>query len=239
MTVCSVRSESRPGQSSRRDPHLPGFNAKSDFRQLCARQSVLPVTQLVELQSRLLGPGGLFAKLSRQIRGQGRQASLLQDLAKLQGRERQAMAEQAVQFVLGVHGQRSPTGNPFRNMSRESLCYAVFNDNLSYTAVERYAAGEALRARDSEYFIKLIATTRDTVERRIVFHGLLEHFDGLLPIEKSIYPLNYRTVQQAHLDQEEALYGKLTLGEPVSSILEKHTPEWLLNNLHTFQRPVD
>ncbi|MEX5614686.1 hypothetical protein ABFV55_08170, partial [Pseudomonas syringae] len=83
------------------------------------------------------------------------------------------------------------------------------------------------------------ATTRNTVERRIVFHGLLEHFDRLLPIEKSIYPLNYRTVQQAHLDHEEALYGALIKQQSIGSLLEKYTPEWLLDNLSAFELSID
>lgn len=41
--------------------------------------------------------------------------------------------------------------------------------------------------------------------------GLLEHFDALLPIEQSIYPVDYRLAQQRHTDQEEALYGRLEL----------------------------
>ncbi len=115
----------------------------------------------------------------------------------------------------------------------------MFDDPSTHTLVERYTASEALRAQDSEYFVKLIATTRNTVERRIVFHGLLEHFDRLLPIEKSIYPLNYRAVQQAHLDNEEALYGALMMEQPIGTLLEMHTPEWLLNNLSSFELSID
>jgi hypothetical protein len=77
------------------------------------------------------------------------------------------------------------------------------------------------------------------VERRIVFRGLLEHFDGLLPIEQSIYPLNYRRAQQSHLDREEALYGKLELDKPIYALLEEHSPEWLLENLCPVQQPID
>ncbi|MBI6779769.1 hypothetical protein [Pseudomonas syringae] len=239
MTVCFVRGESGADTSSRLDPQRPDFNMTTDFQHLTTRQSALSVTQLAEQQAKLSGPVGLFAKLCRQLRSHGRQSPLLEDIARLEGRKRQWLAERAVQFALGLHGRRSEAENPFKGLVREDLCCIVFDDPSPHTLVERYAASEALQAQDSEYFVKLIATTRNTVERRIVFHGLLEHFDRLLPIEKSIYPLNYRTVQQAHLDHEEALYGALIKQQSIGTLLERHTPEWLLDNLSSFEFSID
>ncbi|CAM3461303.1 hypothetical protein BZK31_17110 [Pseudomonas floridensis] len=238
MTVCLVRRESRTDQSSRPDPHSADLDRMTDFEQLAARQAVLGRVRLAEQQAALLGPAGVLARLSRQVREQGRQAPAFEDLKSLIDRKRQALAEQAVQFVLGALCRRPPSDNPFDHCSREALCCMVFDDTAHYTLVERYTAADALKRSDSAFFAKLIATTRNTVERRIVFHGLLEHFDRLLPIEKSIYPLDYRAVQQAHLDHEEALYGKLELEEPISRTLETREPQWLLEHLTGLQHAV-
>ncbi|EPN62814.1 hypothetical protein A245_13005, partial [Pseudomonas syringae pv. actinidiae ICMP 19096] len=59
------------------------------------------MAQLAEQQSRLSGPSGLFMKLIRQIRSHGRQSPLFEDLAQLEGRKRQWLAERAVQFAMG------------------------------------------------------------------------------------------------------------------------------------------
>ncbi|MDO7929974.1 hypothetical protein Q6A51_24660 [Pseudomonas sp. KFB-139] len=231
MDVCFIQSEEQPHQSVRLALHASGIAVLMDFQHLAARQSALSMAQLSEQQANLLGPKGLFARFSQEIPQLGRQASVFEDLYEIKDRDHQLLVEKTVRFILGRYRRREVTQNPFTGMSREFLCCVVYDEAAPYTQAERYAAGEALRQRDSEYFAKLIATTRDTVERRIVFHGLLEHFDGLLPVEQSIYPLNYRAVQQSHLDHEEALYGNLDLTQPLSVIFETHTPEWLLENL--------
>ncbi|MEE4786918.1 hypothetical protein V2K52_05280 [Pseudomonas alliivorans] len=236
MTVCLVRQDSLSDQSSRQDPHRTDTNWMTDFQQLAARQSVLSRAVLVQQQAALLGPAGQLARFSRLVREQARQAPVFQDLERLQDRKRKSLAEQAMLFALGAFGRRPPADNPFCRMAREYLCCVIFDDTGLYTLVERYAAAEALKYGDSQYFAKLIATTRNTVERRIVFHGLLEHFDRLLPIEKSIYPLDYRSAQQAHLDHEESLYGKLELKQPISVIFETREPQWLLDHLPELQR---
>ncbi|MEE4729657.1 hypothetical protein V2K65_04690 [Pseudomonas alliivorans] len=238
MTVCLVRQDSLSDQSSRQDPHHTDTNWMTDFQQLAARQSVLSRAVLVQQQAALLGPAGQLARFSRLVREQARQAPVFQDLERLQDRKRKSLAEQAMLFALGAFGRRPPADNPFCRMAREYLCCVIFDDTGLYTLVERYAAAEALKYGDSQYFAKLIATTRNTVERRIVFHGLLEHFDRLLPIEKSIYPLDYRSAQQAHLDHEESLYGKLELKQPISVIFETREPQWLLDHLPELQRAV-
>ncbi|MEE5105305.1 hypothetical protein V2J92_12195 [Pseudomonas alliivorans] len=238
MTVCLVRQDSLSDQSSRQDPHRTDTNWMTDFQQLAARQSVLSRAVLVQQQAALLGPAGQLARFSRLVREQARQAPVFQDLERLQDRKRKSLAEQAMLFALGAFGRRPPADNPFCRMAREYLCCVIFDDTGLYTLVERYAAAEALKYGDSQYFAKLIATTRNTVERRIVFHGLLEHFDRLLPIEKSIYPLDYRSAQQAHLDHEESLYGKLELKQPISVIFETRELQWLLDHLPELQRAV-
>lgn len=229
MTACLSRKPVESVQPVWQTPHHS--DVMEDFRQLASRQSVLTMEQLCQLQSRLLGPVGLFAKLARQVAEQGRQAPALGDLATLEGDERRALAEKSVEFALGVHHRREVTVNPFADLQREFLCCVVFDELAPFALVERYAASAALRQRDSDYFIKLIATTRNTVERRFVFHGLLEHYDELLPVERSVYPVNYRAAQQNHLENEEQRYGKLVLHRPVHEILKRHTASWVLANL--------
>jgi hypothetical protein len=230
MAVCA---SPKPVESEQSFWQAPDSNeVAKQYWLLSERQSAQTAEQLCELQSRLMGPVGLFSRLARQVAEQGRQAPLLADLGPLKNDHgRQAMAEQAVQFALGLHWRREATSNPYAGLQREYLCCVVFDELAPFTLVERYAASAALRQLDSEYFGKLIATTRNTVERRIVFIGLLEHFDALLPVERSIYPLNYRAAQQSHLENEERTYGKLELDAPVRELLERYSPHWLLTHL--------
>lgn len=201
------------------------------FQQLVDEQSRLSRDQLSELHKQWLGPHGVFATFSAEVERLGRQAPALDDLSSLGSAERMNEAERAVAFALAQSNRRRATNNPFGSRSRQDLCCVVFDESCAYTLAERYAAYEAMRQSDSDFFIKLIATTRGVTERRIVFHGLLEHYDRLLPIEKSIYPEGYREVQQTHLDREEGLYGPLILGDSLVAIFETVTPKDLLNQI--------
>ena len=207
-------------------------DASSAFQQLVDEQSRLSRDQLSELHKQWLGPHGVFATFSAEVERLGRQAPALDDLSSLGSPERMNQAERAVAFALAQSNRRRATNNPFGSRSRQDLCCVVFDESCAYTLAERYAAYEAMRQSDSDFFIKLIATTRGVTERRIVFHGLLEHYDRLLPIEKSIYPEAYRDVQQTHLDREEGLYGPLMLGDSLVAIFETVTPKELLNQIH-------
>lgn len=207
-------------------------DASSAFQRLVDEQSQLSREQLSELHKQWLGPHGVFATFSAEVERLGRQAPALDDLSSLGSPERMNQAERAVAFALAQSNRRRATNNPFGSRSRQDLCCVVFDESCAYTLAERYAAYEAMRQSDSDFFIKLIATTRGVTERRIVFHGLLEHYDRLLPIEKSIYPEAYRDVQQTHLDREEGLYGPLMLGDSLVAIFETVTPKDLLNQIH-------
>ncbi len=208
------------------------------FNRLVEQQAALSKDLLYGLHKRWLGPQGLFASFGAEIERLGRQAPALGDLNELQGPQRLQEAERAMAFALAQCNRRGAAVNPFCGRKREALCCAVFDDAGGYTLVERYAAYEAIRQGDSDFFIKLIATTRGVVERRIVFRGLLEHFDRLLPIEKSIYPLGYRDVQQSHLNREEGLYGPLQLDEPLVVLLERISPIELLNQVQASVSPL-
>ncbi|MGI3747201.1 MAG: hypothetical protein ACRYF8_17095 [Janthinobacterium lividum] len=202
------------------------------FQQLVDEQSQLSRDQLSELHKQWLGPHGVFATFSAEVERLGRQAPALDELCSLGSAERTNEAERAVAFALAQSNRRRAANNPFGSRSRQDLCCVVFNETGAYTLAERYAAYEAMRQSDSDFFIKLIATTRGVTERRVVFRGLLEHYDRLLPIEKSIYPEAYRDVQQTHLDREEGLYGPLILGDSLAAIFETVTPKELLNQIH-------
>ncbi|WP_240356894.1 hypothetical protein [Pseudomonas sp. 15A4] len=158
------------------------------FQQLVDEQSQLSRDQLSELHKQWLGPHGIFATFSAEVERLGRQAPALDDLCSLGSAERTNEAERAVAFALAQSNRRRAANNPFGSRSRQDLCCVVFNETGAYTLAERYAAYEAMRQSDSDFFIKLIATTRGVTERRIVFRGLLEHYDRLLPIEKASTP---------------------------------------------------
>lgn len=201
------------------------------FLNLAEQQTALSSDRLYQRQTELFGPDGVFANFSAQVACEGRQAPVLNDVSQIQDQHRLKVVEQAVGFALSRHHRCGEVANPFRDTSREALCCVVCDETTLITMAERYAAYEAIRQLDSSFFIKLIATTRGVVERRIVFRGLLEHFDRLLPVEQSIYPDNYRAVQQSHLDREEAIYGALELSKPLSELLWEMPPLLLLKKV--------
>lgn len=208
------------------------------FHDLVHEQASYGMDHLRELHRIWLGPRGLFASLSAEIEQLGRQAPGLDDLLTLDCPERLESAERAVAFALAKSNRRLPAANPFRGLAREALCCIAFDEAAGYTLVERYVAYEAMRQGDSEFFIKLIATTRGVSERRIVFRGLLEHYDRLMPLEKCIFPDDYRAVQQGCLSHEEALNGPLTFDDDVGVLLEKMTPLQLLKKLSATSEPA-
>lgn len=201
------------------------------FRKLSQRQARMSVQKLNDLHNRLLGPKGIFVRLGRQLEQLGRQAPLLDDMAQLCGPERRTQADRAVSYALGYHNRRSVSWNPYRSAGRERLCWMIYDKNAPFILVERYVALLALHQRDGMFFSRLIETTRGSVERRIMFCGLLEHHDALLPVERSVYPPTYRAAQQSHLDHEESVYGPLNLGQPVLVLLENGGPKKLLRQV--------
>jgi hypothetical protein len=164
------------------------IDASVAFQRLVEEQNTFSRKQLSELHGQWLGPHGVFAAFSAEVERLGRQAPVLDDLSSLSSTARINEAEQAVAFALAQCNRRHAAINPFGGRSRQELCCVVFDASGTYSLAERYAAFEAMRQSDSDFFIKLIATTRGVTERRIVFLGLLEHYDRLLPVEKSIYP---------------------------------------------------
>lgn len=231
--------------ASNRGPERTEFLADVDhgehpemihFHELVHEQAAFSKEHLYTLHKQWFGPRGVFAMVGEEIAQLGRQAPVLDDVRQLSTPQRQQEAELALAFALAQSNRRGAAINPYTGRRREAMCCVVFDESAGYTLVERYAAYEAIRQSDANFFIKLIATTRGVVERRIVFRGLLEHYDRLLPIEKSIYPDGYRSAQQAHMDREELLYGPLMLDEDIVTLLETLSPMDLLERV---QRPTD
>lgn len=210
----------------------------SRFMCLAEEQAALPIEMLYQRQSELFGPDGLFADFASQIARHGRDAPVIKDILGTRPIKRLNNAQKAAEFALSRHHQHGASPNPYGLHGRESLCCVVYDESGASTLVERYAAYEAMRRLDSDFFISLIATTRGVVERRIVFLGLLEHFDRLMPIEQSIYPGNYREVQQGHLDREEAIYGKLQLSKSLNRLLLEFSPTLLLEQVQGTTNPA-
>lgn len=211
--------------------HSVDADTRFNFLRLAQEQAMLPFDQLKQLQSELFGPEGLFADFSAQVAREGRDAQVFDDISSIKLKRRLKQVQRAVDFALSRHLKCVTPVNPFRQHPRESLCCLVYDESGAFPLVERYAAYEAIRRLDSDFFIKLIATTRGVVERRIVFRGLLEHFDGLLPVEQSIYPLNYRQVQQGNLAREEAMYGPLQLNRPLREMFQEFSATQLLEQV--------
>lgn len=238
MTAYSSIQSNGAKETSRHAQEQGNRAFTRDFQRLLDRQGAMSRDQLQAIHRQWFGPQGLFATFCAEIERLGRQAPALDDLTRLGSARRRQEAEQAVAFALAQSNRRGATHNPFSGRKREALCCVIFDESGAYTLVERYAAYEAMRQGDSEFFIKLIATTRGVVERRIVFKGLLEHFDRLLPLEKSIYPGAYREVQLAHLEREEGLYGPLKLEDSLVTLLETVTPLDLLKQIQSPEYPL-
>lgn len=228
MPVATFTADITVASSQQANPlNVNGYSAL-DYPKLAARQALLSKTKLRKMHTELVGPSGLFAEFSIQVAEQGRQAPSLQSGSDSDQAAPPTLTDLAVEFALALQNRRPYIENPFAGFPREDLCCVVYDNSLPTHLAERYAANEELKASDSRFFVKLIATTRDTVERRLVFQGLLEHFDALLPIEQSIYQAGYREVQQSYLEREVKLYGALALAKPLSVLFTEQSPENVL-----------
>lgn len=237
MTAYCENLPEQREQADRQTVMMSEADCRLAYEELARQQAMLSPGHLNQLYACLLGPRGLFALLVRELEELGRLAPLLEDVAALANRELRTQADKALCFVMGHHRWRNVSPNPFRAMSRERLCCLVYDDNAGYTLIERYAALLTLRQLDSQFFNRLIDTTRKSVERRIVFQGLLEHYDALLPVERCVYPDNYRAAQQEHLERELELYGDLTLSQPLSVMVTRYSTATLLKKLGVRQTP--
>ncbi|MDB6047329.1 MAG: hypothetical protein JWR17_75 [Pseudomonas sp.] len=236
VTVYNFTGDVIAADPQQTNPVTLGESLPLNCSQLAAQQALLSKKELLKLHTDLVGPSGLFARFSIQVAEQGRQAPSLQLSPDTEHAMSLMLTDQAIEYALARHHRRSYAENPFAGFPRSALCCVVYDESPRTNLAERYAANEELRALDSRYFIKLIATTHNTVERRLVFRGLLEHFDALMPIEQSIYQDGYRDVQQAYLEREEKLYGVLTLTRPLSELFAEHTPESLLARVGACER---
>ncbi len=103
------------------------------------------------------------------------------------------MGRKALDFAVSLH--QSPPGratNPFASMNRKDLSGMVYDDSVSFTMAERYAASVELRKQDSDHFAMLTAKLKLGGDNQQVFKGILEYFDDLAPVEKAAYPDSFR-----------------------------------------------
>jgi hypothetical protein len=239
MAACNPIHSANAASQTRPALGHSDTEVNAQFAALVDRQNALGVEHLAEIHKQWLGPQGIFATFGAEVERLGRQAPSLDErdgsVVQSADASRAEDVERAVAYALAQSNRRGAAVNPFSGSSREALCCVVFDESAGYTLVERYAAYEAMRQSDSDFFIKLIATTRGVVERRIVFRGLLEHFDRLLPVEKSIYPRGYREIHRAHLEREELLYGPLVLSDSLEVLLRTISPIHLVEQV---QSPV-
>lgn len=231
MTSSHLAPRTIPSPTSPAGIQWGSEGVMSRFQRLVEQQSDLSRDELGELHRKWLSPRGLLPTVASQIDRLGRLAPMLADLKQLATPERRKQAERCTAFALARSNRRDAVANPFLGEQREELCCMVFGAPDRHTWVERWVAWETIRQGDSEYFAKLIATTRGVVERRVVFQGLLEHYDRLLPVEQSIYPEGYRDVQHAHLEREQSLYGRLELSDRLDTLLRTVSPADLLRQL--------
>jgi hypothetical protein len=134
----------------------------------------------------------------------------LQDVPDGSDPDRIDLAKRAVAYNASIRS--SPPGqapNPFAGVDREQLTSIIYDDSGTYTVSERYAAWGEQQRQDYISLSNLFARTTNGGDNRLVYKGLLDHFDALSPIERSIYPGDYRDKLVQFLQTQEAQYGTL------------------------------
>jgi len=130
------------------------------------------------------------------------------------------LAQRAAAYVASVRS--SPTGqaqvpNPFAGVDRKQLTSIIYDDSGRYTISERYAAWSEQQRQDYNSLSKLFAGVTNGGDNRQVYKGLLDYFDALSPIERSVYPDDYRDKLVHLLEAQETQYGKLEASAPNDS----------------------
>lgn len=157
-----------------------------------------------------------FVALDRSYAAPGQPA--LQDMPEGNGPGRIDLAKRAVAYYASIRS--SPPGqapNPFAGVDREQLTSVIYDDSGTYTVSERYAAWAEQQRQDYISLSRLFAGITNGGDNRLVYKGLLDHFDALSPIERSIYPDDYRDQLVHLLEAQEAQFGKLEASAPNDS----------------------
>jgi hypothetical protein len=128
------------------------------------------------------------------------------------------LAKRAAAYVASIRS--SPPGqapNPFAGVDREQLTSVIYDDSGTYTVSERYAAWAEQQRQDYTSLSKLFAGVTNGGDNRLVYKGLLDYFDALSPIERSIYPDDYRDKLADLLEAQEVQFGTLDASAPSDS----------------------
>lgn len=146
-----------------------------------------------------------FLGMESSMRSQG--AAALDQMPDSSDPARIELAERAAQYNLSIHS--SPPGNvanPFANVPRDQLVSIVYDDSGTFTLSERYAAWAEQSRQD---YVKLSAMFEGVTSGESLppYEGLLSYFDDLSPVEKSIYPDDYRSRLEQLLKAQQAEYG--------------------------------
>jgi hypothetical protein len=155
----------------------------------------------------------VFLALDRSYAAPGQPAQ--QDLPDSSDPARIDLAKRAVAYNASIRS--SPPGqapNPFAGVDRERLTSIIYDDSGTYTVSERYAACEEQQRQDYNSLSKLFAGVSNGGDNRLVYKGLLDYFDALSPIERSIYPDDYRDKLAHLLQAQEAQFGTLDASAP-------------------------
>ena len=171
-----------------------------------------------ELQQSHATTRDMLISFSNSVHALGSAGLSAKHLPEADDPARLQQAQQAIDFAVAAHNYPPKTAlNPFAGLERSSLASIVYDDTGHYTEAERYAAHYAAQQIDENYFTGLIGTLA-TGDRRSFYTGAIEHFDSLSPIEKSIYPDNYREALQGYLEEDNkqrASFLDLLLDLPV------------------------
>lgn len=126
--------------------------------------------------------------------------------------EELAFSKKIAAYMVSVHGD--PPGNapnPYAGASRAMLTGIMYDTSGKYTTSERYAASEEQETQDYTYLSALgNAAVQNPSAQGNLYQGLLDYYDALSPVEKSIVPGGYRNQVEGYLQQAQTLFGALS-----------------------------
>jgi len=149
--------------------------------------------------------GGAQSGNSVQISAKAQQLSKWDSLSKA---EQRALYDTTMDAFLALDRSYAMPGQ---------LTSIIYDDSGTYTVSERYAAWGEQQRQDYINLSHLFALTTNGGDNRQVYKGLLDYFDALSSIERSIYPDDYRDKLAHLLEAQEAQYGKLETSAPNDS----------------------
>jgi hypothetical protein len=182
-----------------------------------ARQLAASATRL-DLLGRTLTRSQLSAKANGIVKDLTSQATPTQQAAHdaetphTSDPDLLAKAKQATAFLAVSRTGTGTANNPFAGLSREQLYDVVFDDSGSYTFNERTAAFTALSDQENQWRNKVSsdATTEYKTTGKLTkfYTAVLDHYNSLPAIQKSLYPENYASTLKASIAASASGSGK-------------------------------